>query len=113
VGVYTNDPNGNYASGFGDTGFLPQFAYGTNEVRHFIAFLGAGEGLGRAAGNLSVYDYVNSVSPNPSSEVNAKRVALGLIAVDLGASLPFSTPKQLAQDIWRRVCGGSGDLDLP
>jgi hypothetical protein len=113
VGVYKSDDNtyGNYAKGFGSKGFLPQFAYGTNEVRHFIGFFATGESLGLAAAEGSVYYYVGSIAP--TSAVDQKRIALGLIGAEMGANLAFSDTQQLSQDIWRRVCGQPNPLNLP
>ena len=108
AGVMRNDPNGNYARSFGDTGFLPQFAYGTNEVRHFIAFVASGESLGLAGGYGAVRQYIPG-----SSTTDQKRIALGDIGVQIGVDLRFYGFRSAAQEIWQRVCGQNSDLNLP
>jgi hypothetical protein len=105
VGVMRNDDY--YADSFKDTGFIKSFAYGTNEVRHFVAFLAAGFDWGLLGGRYAVRTHTNQ---------DPRAVALGREAVDLGAtfSSDFSGDyKKLAQDVWHRVCGQSSNLNLP
>ena len=103
VGVFRAPRDPYYANSFRDTGFAEQFAYGTNEVRHFVGFLAAGYGLGIPGGLAAL-----ALHPNR----NPKAVALGEKAIDLGGNF-FGDYKRLAQDVWHQVCGQSGDLNLP
>jgi hypothetical protein len=104
VGVFTRDPH--YGGGFGDSGFASHMQDGSNQVRHFIFYLGAGWGVGSTLANQGLYRAEGTRDPrNPD-------VGLGQIGTDLGTHFNGNY-KQLAQDVWHRVCGQSGTLNLP
>jgi RHS repeat-associated protein len=103
VGVFRHDPY--YASGFQDSGFLPQFQDQSNQVRHFVGWFGAGfySPLGAGYARSRLYESEGTQDPsNPD-------VALGLAAIDMGSNFKGDYAK-LAQDFWHKICGGNTDL---
>jgi hypothetical protein len=104
VGVFRRDPH--FGGSFGDSGFIPQFQDGSNQVRHFVGYLGAGFGVGSTLANRGLYSQEGTENPRDPD------VGLGLAATDQGSRFNGNY-KQLAQDVWHRVCGQSGDLKLP
>jgi hypothetical protein len=104
VGVFTRDPH--YGGGFADTGFASGFRDGSNQVRHFTFYLGAGWGIGSTLANRGLYRAEGTNNPQVPD------VGLGLVGTDLGSRFNGNY-KQLAQDVWHRVCGQSSNLNLP
>lgn len=103
VGVFRNDPH--YGGGFGDTGFASG-QDSSNQVRHFTFYLGAGYGIGSTLANRGLYRAEGTNDPRVPD------VGLGQIGTDLGTHFNGNY-KQLAQDVWHRVCGQSSNLNLP
>jgi hypothetical protein len=103
VGVFTRDPH--YGGGFGDSGFASG-QDGSNQVRHFTFYLGSGWGIGSALANRGLYGAEGAHDPRVPD------VGLGQQGTDLGSHFNGNY-KQLAQDVWHRVCGQSSDLKLP
>lgn len=102
VGVFRRDPH--FGRGFGDSGFIDAFRDGGgNQVRHFIAYLGVGYGMGSTLGNQGLY------YQEGTSDVNDPDVALGLVGTELGSGFDGDFRK-LAQDVWNRVCGETSKL---
>ena len=107
VGVFrTNPSDPHYASGFGASGFIRGFQDPSNQVRHFVFYLGAGYGIGSTLANRGLYRAEGTNNPQVPD------VGLGLVGTDLGSRFDGNY-KQLAQDVWHRVCGQSGNLNLP
>jgi hypothetical protein len=104
VGVYKNDPH--YGGGFGDSGFASHFQDGSNQVRHFTFYLGAGYGIGSTLANRGLYRAEGTNDPRVAD------VGLGQVGTDLGTHFNGNY-RQLAQDVWHRVCGQSSNLNLP
>lgn len=104
VGVFRNDPH--YDGGFGDSGFAAGFQDGSNQVRHFTFYLGAGWGIGSTLANRGLYRAEGTNNPRVAD------VGLGLAGTDPGSRFNGNY-KQLAQDVWHRVCGQSSNLNLP
>jgi hypothetical protein len=104
VGVFTHDTH--YGGSFGDSGFSAGFQDGSNQVRHFTFYLGAGWGIGSTLANQGLYREERTNNPQVAD------VGLGLAATDLGSRFNGNY-KQLAQDVWHRVCGQSSNLNLP
>ena len=104
VGVFQRDRY--FAGGFHDSGFDARFQDGGNQVRHFIFYFGAGYGIGETTANAGLYD-----AEGTRSGRNAD-VALGWEGTKRGARFQGDY-KQLAQDVWRHVCGQSSPLNLP
>ena len=104
VGVFTNDTH--YSGGFHDSGFSAAFQDRSNQVRHFTFYLGAGWGIGSTLANRGLYSAEGTNNPQVPD------VGLGLVGTDLGSRFNGNY-KQLAQDVWHRVCGQSSNLNLP
>jgi len=104
VGVFRNDPH--FGGSFGASGFRAGFVDPSNQVRHFVGYLGAGYGIGATLANQGLYSQEGTNNPNVPD------VGLGLVATDLGSRFSGNY-KQLAQDVWHRVCGQSSNLNLP
>lgn len=104
VGVYRSDPH--YAGGFGDSGFARHFQDDSNQVRHFVFYLGAGYGLPQTAARYGLHREEGTNNPRVAD------VGLGWVGIDLGNHFDGNY-RQLAQDVWRRVCGQSSSLNLP
>jgi YD repeat-containing protein len=105
VGVFRRDPH--YGSGFADTGFDGRFTDGSNQVRHFIFYFGAGYGIGETLANEGLY----SEEGTRNGERNPD-IALGWEGTKRGARFQGDY-RGLAQDVWRHVCGQSTPLNLP
>lgn len=103
VGVFRRDPH--YGGGFGDSGFASG-QDGSNQVRHFTFYLGAGWGIGSTLANRGLYREEGTNDPRVPD------VGLGQQGTDLGTHFNGNY-KQLAQDVWHRVCGQSSNLKLP
>jgi len=104
VGVFTRDPH--YGGGFGASGFAAQFVDPSNQVRHFVGYLGAAWGIGETLANRALYNLEGTNNPNVPD------VALGQVGTYLGSRFNGNY-RQLAQDVWHRVCGQSSNLSLP
>ena len=109
VGVINGDPY--YGGGFGQSGFRTQFLDRTpgsqNQVRHFAGWLAAGYTFGDlGAVRNRLYQAEGTSNPNDPD------VALGLAAIQIGASFGGNR-MQLTQDIWNKICGGGGRLSVP
>jgi RHS repeat-associated protein len=106
VGVFRRDPF--FGNGFGDTGFLPMFQDNSNQVRHFVGWFAAGAYLGPRYARRRLYQ------EEGTSSMNNPDVALGMLAINMGWEFSKSGDhRALAQAIWRDVCGGQGQLQLP
>jgi hypothetical protein len=109
VGVFRNDTY--YGGGFGQSGFRPEFVETgsgpNNQVRHFVGWFAAGYTFGDY-GRVRDRLYQAEGTNNP----NDPDVALGLAGIQIGASFGGNR-MQLTQDIWNKVCGGTGRLSVP
>ena len=84
---------------FKDTGFKSNFQDGSNLVRHFAGWFFAGHAAPwPSLARNSLYDQEHTNDPNDPD------VALGLLAIDLGASFPSGGVRLLAKDIRESVC---------
>ncbi len=111
VGVMRSDYY--YGNSFGSGGFLPQYQGppGDNQVRHFIGWFAAGFNLPHFVARHELYNQEGN------SNMNDPDVALGVAAIELAGTYKivsdYKNYKGLAQRIWRDICGGKGDLNLP
>jgi hypothetical protein len=109
VGVYVKDTY--YASSFEGSGFLPQFIKPdephSNRIRHFVAYLAAGQAAPDALARRALHNSEGTRDPrNPD-------VALGEAAIQMGSHMKNFDYRQLAQDVWHNICGQTSNLNLP
>jgi hypothetical protein len=110
VGVMRRDTY--YGNSFASGGFLPQYQGppGDNQVRHFVAWFGAGFNVPSVLARQQLYSQEGTSDPRDPD------VALGLAGIELANDYDignYDSYKDLAQRIWRDICGGKGALKLP
>jgi len=110
VGVMRRDYY--YGNSFGSGGFLPQYQGPPrdNQVRHFIAWFGAGFNIPSVLARQALY------SEERTSDPRDPEVALGLAGIQMANDYDignYDSYKDLAQRVWREICGRKDGLKLP